>query len=256
MRVSQVVHVDNDGSPSGNMVAAQYEVDEYVKLVASLHEDGAADVAIDANPFEFWSRKEKMFPALSLLAQEYLVLAPTEAECERVFSDAGYTDSSRRSLLTAEHLDLLTMIHHNLKNPTIRDIILSEINVINRMKQVTLDLNAGRKVLNDDGIIRQGHGLQERSSTQNNDEDQPPNIVMDISSESDSDSEQEPNDNVIVPAPKPTAQPATKPTAQPPTKPTATSIALQPDARQPSKKTFAPSASALAAAQRRKPNNL
>jgi len=37
-------------------------------------------------------------------------------ECERVFSDAGNINSERRSRLSPEHLDILTMLKHNLKN--------------------------------------------------------------------------------------------------------------------------------------------
>ena len=59
------------------------------------------------NILEWWAQNEKEFPALSVMARQYLGVPATSASAERLFSIAGRTFDDLRQKMREEMLEML-----------------------------------------------------------------------------------------------------------------------------------------------------
>ncbi len=87
---------DDDQRESSSLTSLQHvqkEIEHYEKLPR-------ADAT--SHPLEWWKVHCKQFPALSLLAKQYLCVCASSSSSERVFSTSGHIVSKRRSCLKPE----------------------------------------------------------------------------------------------------------------------------------------------------------
>ncbi|VDP08525.1 unnamed protein product [Heligmosomoides polygyrus] len=68
------------------------------------------------DPFEFWKNETNAakYPLLRKLAIKYSLAPATSSECERLFSTAGFIVNDLRKRLSAENLEKLLFLHHNV----------------------------------------------------------------------------------------------------------------------------------------------
>ncbi|XP_042070641.1 E3 SUMO-protein ligase ZBED1 [Haplochromis burtoni] len=72
-------------------------------------------IPTDDNPLRWWKEHHSLYPHLSKLAQCYLVVPGTSVPSERVFSTAGDIVTASRSVLSAEHVDILIFLKKNME---------------------------------------------------------------------------------------------------------------------------------------------
>ncbi len=87
---------DDDQRESSSLTSLQHvqkEIEHYEKLPR-------ADAT--SHPLEWWKIHSKQFPALSLLAKQYLCACASSSSSERVFSTSGHIISNRRLCLKPE----------------------------------------------------------------------------------------------------------------------------------------------------------
>ncbi len=65
------------------------------------------------NLLQWWKSNEARFPSLARLAKSYLCVPATSTPSEQLFSPAGNIVSKKRASLAPEHVDMLTLLHHN-----------------------------------------------------------------------------------------------------------------------------------------------
>ena len=63
----------------------------------------------------WWKENEKKYPILSKLAKMNLAIPASQASTERSFSAAGNICTKKRSCLSPDHVEKLTIFHQNLK---------------------------------------------------------------------------------------------------------------------------------------------
>lgn len=68
------------------------------------------------NPLFWWKANQGKYPTLASLAKSVLCIPVTSTPSERLFSAAGTIASKKRASLTPEHVNMLTFLHHNLKD--------------------------------------------------------------------------------------------------------------------------------------------
>ena len=68
------------------------------------------------NVLEWWASNEKQFPALSVMARQYLGIPATSASAERLFSIAGRAFDDFRQNMKAEMLEMLMWARVNREN--------------------------------------------------------------------------------------------------------------------------------------------
>lgn len=72
-------------------------------------------IPTDDDPLRWWKEHHSLYPHLSKLAQCYLVVPGTSVPSERVFSTAGDIVTASRSVLSAEHVDILIFLKKNME---------------------------------------------------------------------------------------------------------------------------------------------
>ena len=74
----------------------------------------APEVALSADPFQWWSIQAPAYPRLAKLARKYLCICGTSSSSERLFSVAGNIVTAKRSLLKPHKVDMLVFLANNL----------------------------------------------------------------------------------------------------------------------------------------------
>ena len=59
---------------------------------------------------QWWSENRRLYPCLSVLARKYLCIQATSTSSERVMSLMGNLVTKKRTLLTDEHVNMLTYL--------------------------------------------------------------------------------------------------------------------------------------------------
>ena len=90
-------------------VAAQVSM---VKSVAHQYLELPAD-PMNTDPLEWWAANEINFPALSIMARQYLGVPATSASAERLFSLAGRAFDDLRQRMKEETLEILVWARIN-----------------------------------------------------------------------------------------------------------------------------------------------
>ena len=85
------------------------DVDE-LKLYFSL-----PDATLATDPLEWWPRHEKLLPALSRMARQFLGVPASSAAVERLFSGVGQDFSKQRQSMTEETLEEVTWARSYIK---------------------------------------------------------------------------------------------------------------------------------------------
>ena len=80
-------------------VAEMKEVENYSNAKIKIVKDK------DYDPLLFWSNNESVFPKLSVLAENLLVIPANSTQVKRVFSRAGYSTQGRRNRLSGVNLE-------------------------------------------------------------------------------------------------------------------------------------------------------
>uniref|UniRef100_A0A183FQ36 Dimer_Tnp_hAT domain-containing protein n=1 Tax=Heligmosomoides polygyrus TaxID=6339 RepID=A0A183FQ36_HELPZ len=95
---------------------ALLNVDAKTKALAEIEDYLARKPSFSYDPFEFWKNETNAvkYPLLRKLAIKYLSAPATSSECERLFSTAGFIVNDLRKRLSAENLEKLLFLHHNL----------------------------------------------------------------------------------------------------------------------------------------------
>lgn len=70
---------------------------------------------LNANPLLWWLQHEEKFPLLARLAKTFLCIQGTSVPSERVFSTAGDIVTAQRSVLSADHVDVLIFLKKNMQ---------------------------------------------------------------------------------------------------------------------------------------------
>ncbi|KAL6723372.1 dimerization domain protein, hAT family [Ancylostoma duodenale] len=91
-------------------------IDSKAKALAEVQEYLAHKPLFSGDPFEWWRNEinATKYPLIKKLAVRYLSAPATSAECERMFSTAGVIVNDLRKKLTAENLEKLLFLHHNV----------------------------------------------------------------------------------------------------------------------------------------------
>jgi hypothetical protein len=63
----------------------------------------------------YWDERKCVFPKLYIIARRYLIIPSTSAASERIFSLAGNIISSKRTKLSASHINMLIFLNKNNK---------------------------------------------------------------------------------------------------------------------------------------------
>jgi hypothetical protein len=74
----------------------------------------APEVALSADPLQWWSIQAPAYPRLAKLARKYLCICGTSSSSERLFSVAGNIVTAKRSLLKPHKVDMLVFLANNL----------------------------------------------------------------------------------------------------------------------------------------------
>lgn len=71
--------------------------------------------AIDrhSDPFDWWQKRENVYPHLAKLAKRYFSMVATSVPSERVFSTAGELVSKKRNRLSSEHIECIMFLNGN-----------------------------------------------------------------------------------------------------------------------------------------------
>ena len=64
----------------------------------------------DSDILQWWSENRRLYPCLSVLARKYLCIQATSTSSERVMSLMGNLVTKKRTLLTDEHVNMLTYL--------------------------------------------------------------------------------------------------------------------------------------------------
>ncbi|RCN43847.1 dimerization domain protein, hAT family [Ancylostoma caninum] len=91
-------------------------IDSKAKAFAEVQDYLAHKPLFSGDPFEWWRNEinATKYPLIKQLSVRYLSAPATSAECERMFSTAGIIVNDLRKKLTAENLEKLLFLHHNI----------------------------------------------------------------------------------------------------------------------------------------------
>lgn len=68
-----------------------------------------------SDPLAWWSKREILYPRLSLIAKKYLSMCATSVPSERVFSTAGELVSKKRNRLSSENIEKILFLNGNME---------------------------------------------------------------------------------------------------------------------------------------------
>jgi len=83
------------------------EVNDYLR-------DQKLKPSAESDPFGYWKITSQKWPLLGKLFLKYNSAPATSSESERLFSSARLITDDLRKNLTAENLEMLLFLHHNL----------------------------------------------------------------------------------------------------------------------------------------------
>jgi len=66
------------------------------------------------DPLAWWHERKLLYPRLYLMVCRRLCVVATSVPCERIFSKAGFLLTDRRSRLSADKVEKLLFLNHNL----------------------------------------------------------------------------------------------------------------------------------------------
>ena len=69
----------------------------------------------NSNPYQWWASNQAAHPSIAEVARQYLSIPATSVASERVFSKCGLVASDRRASLSAQHVEQLVFLSHNLE---------------------------------------------------------------------------------------------------------------------------------------------
>jgi len=95
---------ENDTDQSRNYPKYKKEVEDYKKKYFEVQ---------DSNILEFWKNQKHVFPLLSILAKQILVIPASSASSERPFSVAGRVIEERRSCLGGNTVDGILFLNNH-----------------------------------------------------------------------------------------------------------------------------------------------
>lgn len=75
----------------------------------------SAKISHNQDPLLWWKYNEKIYPAVSQLANKYLTAVATSVPCERLFSEAGQVITKRRNRLSPDRVNQLLFLNSYLK---------------------------------------------------------------------------------------------------------------------------------------------
>ena len=96
--MASMAHLAGPAQPPARAPSVKSEVERYLELPA---------VDMKTDLLEWWAENDIKFPALSVMARQYLGVPATSASAERLFSIAGRSFDDLRQRMKEEMLEML-----------------------------------------------------------------------------------------------------------------------------------------------------
>jgi hypothetical protein len=68
----------------------------------------------DSNPYLWWNSNQAKYPTIAQVARAHLGIQATSVASERLFSKCGLVVSDRRASLSAQHVEQIVFLSHNM----------------------------------------------------------------------------------------------------------------------------------------------
>ena len=96
--MANMAHLQQPEAAEALVPVVKSEAERYLELPPA---------PMNTDPLVWWAENEVNFPALSVMARQYLGVPATSASAERLFSIAGRTFDDMRQAMKAEMLEML-----------------------------------------------------------------------------------------------------------------------------------------------------